>query len=252
MIQRLVQIPFLELTRVVEISYLAKKWRITMSNETNYPVVDSSPMSDDELRNLITQASTKHSNSETTSVIGNNISSVETDGGDFVLGTKSTIVVVGPNRNKITEIIELSKSYAEESDDYRELVEELESYQKPRPNREIVGLENKLRLASMEELLEDAFYLKDKTARRLARHQFSSQKMAVHIYLFGKIREQFNSNILPIIKNGLSPDEVNQVISNVIVSPISEEVAPADPSINADIVRGMLYFLTGNCHIKWN
>lgn len=224
-----------------------------MPDKNKLPIaISGSPMSMDEVDELIGNTENHHATSSSIEVTGNKISDVNTSGGDLVVGKKETYQFVSPNTNKIAEIIELSKSYAEESEDYKELVEELESYQKPRPNRDIIGLENKLKLANMENLLEDAFYLKDKAARRLARHQFSSHKMAVHIYLFGKIHEQFNCKILPEIKNGLTSDEVNQFISDIIVTPVAEEAAPADPSINADIVRGMLYFLTGNCHIKWS
>lgn len=176
----------------------------------------------------------------------NELSNIDTGGGNFQFG-----VFVAPSLSKITELIERSKSYAENSLEYKDLIDELNNFHTPREGVEIIGLENKLTNADMTSLLNDAKYLKDRAITRISKYQLQSHKAAIYTYIYAKVYEIFNANILPMIKQGVSPDYVNQYISSVIVNPIVDEVCGADPTINANIVRGMLYILTGNCHLTW-
>lgn len=176
----------------------------------------------------------------------NDLSEINTEGGAFQFG-----VFNQPSPNKIALLIKASKALAEGSIEYQELIEELENYQKPREGREIIGLENKLKNAEMDLIIDEAKYLKSRAISKIAKYQFQSHKAAVHNYIYGKINEVFNAEILPLIQKGLAPAEINKVISNMIVQPVADEVCSADPTINSDTIRGMLYILTGNCHLTW-
>ena len=67
---------------------------------------------------------------------------VNTEGGALNFG-----VFNAPSPSKISLLIEASKALAEDSPEYHDLIEELDNYHKPRPGREIIGLENKLKNA---------------------------------------------------------------------------------------------------------
>lgn len=180
-------------------------------------------------------------------VSNSEISHVDTSGGAFVVGHYHA-----PNPSKIEQLILASKALAENSPEYADLIEDLNSYHKPRPGRPIIGLKKKLTNAKMDTLVEDATYLKGRAFRKIARYQLQSYKLALNNYIYGKINEIFNSEIRPLIKSGASPEQVNQYISTMIIKPLSDEVCPADPTINDDTIRGMLYILTGNCHLTWS
>ncbi|MDP5134732.1 hypothetical protein ORJ04_02055 [Rheinheimera baltica] len=175
------------------------------------------------------------------------ISNVDTAGGAFVVGHYHA-----PNPTKIEQLILAGKALAENSPEYLDLIEDLNSYHKPRPGRPIIGLEKKLTNAKMDVLVEDATYLKGRAIKKIARYQLQNYKAALNNYIYGKINEIFNSEILPLIKAGASPHQVNQYISTIIIKPLADEVCPADPTINDDTIRGMLYILTGNCHLTWS
>lgn len=180
-------------------------------------------------------------------VSGNTLSGIETQGGDVKLG-----VFQAPDPNKIALLIEAAKALSDDSPEYFDLIDELQNYHKPRPGRKIIGLENKLLNANMEKLLDQAKYLKGRASAKIARYELIGYKAAVHNYIYGKINEIFHAEIMPLIENGMPPDEINRKISGLIVKPIADDVASADPSINSDTVRGMLYILTGNCHLSWS
>lgn len=211
-------------------------------NKDNTPILHNSSFKNIKLSDL---TDSFRSNKEV-DISNNQISNIDTGGGNFQFG-----VFVAPNPSKITELIERSKSYAEDSLEYRDLIDELNNFQRPRDGIEIIGLENKLTNANMSSLLNDAKYLKDRAITRISKYQLQSHKAAVYTYIYAKVYEIFTANILPMITQGISPDHINQYISGVIVNPIVDEVCGADPTINANTVRGMLYILTGNCHLTW-
>ncbi len=177
-------------------------------------------------------------------------------GGDIIVGFKSetslNVTIPAPDPEKIQKIIAHSKQLAANSPQYLDMLEQLSSYEKPRPGRKVLGLKGKLKAGSREDLYEDAEFYKDKFAQRLARYQFSNQAVAVHLYFLTQINERFSSKILPLIKDGYSAASIDSAVSDLIIQPFVSEVITADPTVNADIIRGMLYFLTGNCHIKWS
>lgn len=199
------------------------------------------------IRNMqLTDLHEKIKNNKEININGNEISNIDTGGGDFKFG-----IFLAPNPSKITELIERSKTYAEDSLEYKDLIDELNNFQKPREGVEIIGLENKLTNANMTSLLNDAKYLKDRAIQKISKYQLQSHKVAVYTHIYAKVYEIFNANILPMLMQGVSPEYINQYISSVIVNPIVDEVCGADPTINANTIRGMLYILTGNCHLTW-
>jgi len=189
-----------------------------------------------------------------------NISSVGLDnveaGKDLIIGTKSvsnlSIIIPASDPEKIQKLITTSKQLAADSPEYLDMLEQLSCYEKPRPGRPILGLKGKLKAGNREDLYEDAEFYKDKFAKRLAKYQFSNQAVAIHLYFLTQINERFSSKILPLIKDNYATTDIDSAISDFIIQPFVSEVITADPSINADIIRGMLYFLTGNCHIRWS
>ena len=189
---------------------------------------------------------TEHIASPSFTLKQNTISNVDTGGGDFKVGYFHT-----PDPTKIELLINAAKAFADDSEEYRDLLDELNNYQKPRTGREIIGLEKKLERAHMTPLVDDATYLKNNAMTKVARYQLQSHKAAVHNYIYGKINEIFNANIAPLIRSGLQVNEINRFISEMIVQPLADEICVADPTINSDTIRGMLYILTGNCHLTW-
>ncbi|WP_100914103.1 ABC-three component system protein [Pseudoalteromonas spongiae] len=185
----------------------------------------------------------------------NTIRDVETDSGDIFIGNKQlnfNFEVPKVDSDSILKLVDEYKKISCESDEFRAIKEELEDYKKPRPNRDIIGLENKLMDGNRKDLIEEAKEYKDKFAKRLMRYEFSTHQTAIHLTLLGKIEERFNTYIVPLIKNGSENEKVDLAISTLIIQPLSQEVMAADPTLTAKQIRGMMYMMTGNCYLKWS
>lgn len=186
-------------------------------------------------------------------ITGNSLSDIQVDNGDAFIGVKNIIKIerILSNPQNILLLIQQYENIDCASEKFLAMKDELDSYIKPREERDIIGLEQKLTDGGRANSVLAATELKDKFSKRLARYEFSSHMSALHLNLLTKIEEKFNSHIYPLIQSGHSIDVIDQLISEVIIQPLAEEVAPADASLTAKHVRGMMYLLTGNCHLKW-
>lgn len=189
-------------------------------------------------------------------IYGNQISNARTGTGDIFIGSKETEYNFNfePPRVNPEQILLLVDKYRGvdcESKEFIAIKEELEEYQTPRPGREIIGLENKLKAGNREDLIPMAKEYKKKFASRLMRYELCTHTSAIHLNIMGKIEEKFNSTIIPMIENNENRNVVDLAISKLIIEPLSDEVAVADPTLTPKQVRGMMYLLTGNCFLKW-
>lgn len=116
----------------------------------------------------------------------------------------------------------------------------------------IVGLQQKLTLADRSDQLDKATRLKEFFRKNLQKHMLSRSAQEIYAYLLGRLDELFDNHIMPLICDNASRPTIDEAVSTKVITPISEEVADLHelPVLSHDI-RGMLFFLTGNCHICW-
>ncbi|WP_299197172.1 ABC-three component system protein [uncultured Amphritea sp.] len=185
----------------------------------------------------------------------NSISNVNIDNGDVFIGSKYQYTLnFDPPKVDSDALISLIERYRDldESDvNFLNVKEELEYYQEPLDSRKVFGLENKLSKAGRKDLISIARNEKHKFATRLLKFQLASQESALHLNLLSKIEERFNAQIFPMIKNNEPFEIIDLAISKLIIDPIANEVAPADATLTAKQIRGMMYLLTGNCYLRW-
>ena len=131
-------------------------------------------------------------------------------------------------------------------------IEDLSDFMKPRPNREIIGLENKLVAGGREDEVDDAEYLKLKFSKRLVADELSESVQVVYAHILAYINSTFALIVKPLIRDGQSHAAIDGKVYEQIVDPIYNDVALADIGITADHIRGMLYYLTGNCYVRWH
>ncbi|MCO4794298.1 MAG: hypothetical protein KC493_11325 [Bacteriovoracaceae bacterium] len=189
-----------------------------------------------------------------TEISGNRIEGVEVDEGDVFIGVKNELTFVKPDVNPkaILALVERYKDLPEDDIDFLEMKNELEDYRQPRPNREIIGVEAKLKAGNRAELINIAKEYKSDANERLAKYEFSSHASAIHLTIMTKIEEKFNSYIVPIIQAGVSNEIIDKAISTIVIEPLYDEVRVADITLSPKRIRGMMFLMTGNCHIKWS
>lgn len=133
-------------------------------------------------------------------------------------------------------------------------IQQLEVYTRQVEDETVVGLEEKLRSAGRDDQVMIAKALKENIYGEIKANQFSPAYQLIVATLMAKVHEKFNSQVRHLIKAGVDASLIDQAVSNIITTPIANELddCPQFDDVSIDYVRGMIYFLTGNCHIRWD
>lgn len=132
-----------------------------------------------------------------------------------------------------------------------EIIENLADYITEHPNREIIGLENKLINGNRQDLTDRAILLKNRFERRLAKNQMSLAEQHVYVQILSTISTIWHSKIKPLIDLGTSKNTIDKAIFDDLIEPVHKAVVRFDTLATSELVSGMLYFLTGKCHLVW-
>lgn len=185
------------------------------------------------------------------SIAGNHIQNNQISGDLKIVGIEYNLTNQTRNPAALIALMERSKQLTVNSPEYRHMIEELQSFLAPRPNRKVIGLEAKLNRGNRQDLIEDASYLENKFSRRLAQDQHSPSLQTLFLHCLSAINTAFCAHIQPLIKSGASPVVIDAAVKIHVIDPMHAELTSVDCSLTTEMVRGMLFFLTGKCHIQW-
>lgn len=98
---------------------------------------------------------------------------------------------------------------------------------------------------------------KEKFAKRLEKNLFFESAQWIDSQIFAKIMINFETYVeIPLINNGASKDEILKAVVEKVINPVLELInieGENDEILNYTIedIFGMVYYLTGKCHINW-
>lgn len=98
---------------------------------------------------------------------------------------------------------------------------------------------------------------KEKYAKKLEINRFFESAQWIDSQLFAKIKIDFEAYVeKPLINNGASKDEVIKTLVEKVITPILDLINVEGENdevlnYNAEDIFGMVYYLTGKCHINW-
>ncbi|MBY5316718.1 ABC-three component system protein [Rhizobium leguminosarum] len=151
-------------------------------------------------------------------------------------------------------LFEKLEKEAAEDKTLRTYIKQLEVYTRKVENEEVVGLAEKLHLAGRARQLQYAASVKENVYTALKENLFSPTYQLIAATLMAKVHERFETDIRPLIEDGVGNAAVDRAVAEKIIRPFSEELesCPQFEDVAVDYVRGMVFFLTGNCHIRWD
>jgi hypothetical protein len=156
---------------------------------------------------------------------------------------------------KMDDLIRAYKQEQENNVYFNEIIEELDFYLNPvkSEEREIIGLEKKLKDGQFEDhIIESAMRMKDVFWRKVERNRFSKVAQQIFLYIMADVLAIFNLKIYPLIHNGSTHEIIMSKIQDEIINVLQKKLGENILNIFSDSILGMLFFLTGNCHIKWS
>jgi len=129
-------------------------------------------------------------------------------------------------------------------------IEELDYYNKPFEG-DVLGLEKKLTDGNLKEHIRFGLRAKERFYKKLFKFQYSEFAQRINLHLLSWVEKSFELQIYPKIVSGCSPEEACALVDSIIVNPLLAELENVALGYTSTELSGMLYYLTGNCHLKW-
>lgn len=96
---------------------------------------------------------------------------------------------------------------------------------------------------------------KEMYAKKATKYECYPSAQQINFSIFGRIKNDFDTYITPLIETNTPINDIMKVVREKIVSPIMEiiENGANDDYLQytADHIYGMIYYLTGMCHLNW-
>lgn len=119
------------------------------------------------------------------------------------------------------------------------------------------GLEEKLQDGGFQKMfIQKAIIQKEMYAKRATKYECYPAAQEIILSLFARIKNEFDVRIYPMIVTGVDVHLIMQEVHKQIVSPILQMIetnGANDQSLyfNMNHIYGMIYYLTGMCHLNW-
>lgn len=182
-------------------------------------------------------------------------------GGDVVAGnlhktTTSNNYFGSSGNSRVDYLAALGRQFLaeqEQSQGISHMIEKLLRYSTPVQEEAtlMIGLESKLVEGGYVSYLHFAAQTKELFTKHLFKYQFSESAQKMYAFLLAKVYTCFGQHVYPAIVQGSPPQEVMQLVDVHVYAKIVECLGENILELYDDEIAGMLFYLTGNCHIKW-
>ena len=183
-----------------------------------------------------------------TTQTGNNI-----DSGDIVAGNKTTNnFSINANASAILNLYLKLRSEESESSYTSKIAHKLNHYCTVSSDGDVRGLEDKLSSSNRVDMLKMASRLKEDASKIIMKLQTSPIAQDIITYVLSQIYSNFVLEVTPAIESGASRQVVDTLINDKVISPAMQMLGDNDLNILNEDILGLLFFLGGNCHIRWD
>lgn len=171
--------------------------------------------------------------------------------------------IVGGNQNKTvnnvyTPLSPLAKLYekfraANEGQPYvAQISEQLQHYCCVDTDGDVRGLEAKLTAANRQYLIRHASRLKEAATKIIMKWQTSGIAQDILTIILSQLYSNFLLYATPAIEANRPHDEVEAIIAEKVINPTAEMLGDNDLMLSSADILGLLFYLGGNCHVRWD
>ncbi|MGI6233545.1 MAG: ABC-three component system protein [Prevotella sp.] len=120
-----------------------------------------------------------------------------------------------------------------------------------------IGLKAKLQDGGFsKDAIDKACRQKQYYAKKSTKYQYYEGAQKIDSYLFAIVSSRFDTYVMPLIVKQSPLNVIKKVVYEQVIMPVVDKLAfngekDTELRYNIDDIFGMLYYLTGNCHINW-
>lgn len=113
-------------------------------------------------------------------------------------------------------------------------------------------LADKLNASGRTNLIPFAEAEKERAVKKIMRFQTSETAQQIFACVLSDLRNRFLLHVSPLLAANASRAEVDAAMHDKVVAPVAHSMEPSPLSLDPGAVMAMLFYLAGNCHIKWD
>lgn len=174
-----------------------------------------------------------------------------TAGGSIAGRDITNVVLHQPRHSPLESILKRVDQARADDPELDRLIDELQHFAEYATTDTPVGLSRKLSDGSRDDLVMQAMREKEIFAKMLAEYQHSRSAQQLYAFLLGSVRDRFKRHIVPLLGARANPREIDAAIVESVINPCLEDLLHNPLAISPTCLHGMIYFLTGNCYLKW-
>ncbi|AJK47374.1 ABC-three component system protein [Burkholderia plantarii] len=133
-----------------------------------------------------------------------------------------------------------------------EWTEKLEHFLSNETSPDIRSLEEKMRAAGRSDLLLTALGRKQSAYKAIMRQQGSKSAQTIYSFLMAEIVVNFEHSVLPLVQDGATRDIVDAAMLDKVITPALRMLEENPLELDKLDIQGLVYFLAGNCYIRWD
>lgn len=130
-----------------------------------------------------------------------------------------------------------------------EIIDKLNHYTSNLNN--LRDLKTKLTEAGFDYLVDEALELKQDTTKLIVKNQNYKSAQKIITLLLSNVKSTFNAKIKPKLNNISQSEQLEVLFLEEIENELENKLGENVLDIYNEELRGMTFFLTGNCHIEW-
>ena len=142
----------------------------------------------------------------------------------------------------------------ENDERYATFIDDFEEYNTIKDG---IGLEEKLSDGNfIKYQINKALFQKEKYAKRVVMGEMFLAQQIIDVEIFSMISTNFDTYVYPLILENQSKKYILEILNEKVIQPILEILNKEGAEdnyldYNANDIFGMVYFLTGKCHLNW-
>lgn len=177
-----------------------------------------------------------------------------TEDGDIVAGNQTKNVynnILAPN-SPLAPLYERLRAERDSAPQMAQISDQLQHYCTATTDGDVRGLEAKLKAAGRTDLLRLACELKQTATKNLMKYQTSGVAQDILTHILAKLYMEFVLQVTPAVQAQASRQEVDSLISEKVVNATFAMLGDNDLNLTPADLLGLLFYLGGNCHIRWD
>lgn len=170
---------------------------------------------------------------------------------DVIAGSKyETYYVAAPT--PLSRLYQILRDADRDAPYTSHIAHQLQHYCATTTSSDVRGLVDKLTASGRTDIISAASQWKEMAAKLIMRWQTSPVAQDILTHILAKLHAEFTLHAQPAIQAGRCREEVDQLVSDKVIGPTHTMLGDNDLSLTHIDLLGLLFFLGGNCHIRWD